>query len=274
MQPSRAAHFVQTTEGELLMSATAPTPGTDLDLVHEDGIEKVRGSLAEIQSASAAFDVAKRADAAATYYGRAKETRSLADTAVEIRAWAERRAGELLAAEGIDYAFVADRARELEAGSQTLRRWLRFAKAKESHFTQVITEIKGGDGEMTVTAIDRRLQMKGIRRVERGIYLNYLGAYVLRWRSQGVTRQATIGSGDIRDARHQLNVRKGLVPAGPTTTTHAALNHVYSSIRMQLDRLEQLRGEATGPLHELMGEAQDGLYRAEDAVSQALRLAR
>lgn len=258
------------------------SPSTDLVALTPSelgSIGSVRDAIDRIDDLAVARDYANRATAAASYFQMARETKHLADRATEVRIWAERRAGELLIEQGQDPDGLTAISRELGTSTQTVRRWVRLAKAEERRVETTISEIRRTDGEITVTGVSRRLLTKQLKRVERGIYVNYLGNHVLRWRDRGVTRQIALEGQDLTQARRHLLVQRGQLPEkekatrglGQQQSSYAVIADSYNEIRQVLQRLDGVRASLDPGVRRLVDKAHVSLYEAEDLLGKALR---
>jgi hypothetical protein len=239
-----------------------------------ESITEARAALERLHDVEEVHDLSKRAAAAAGYYQRAKETRQLANRATEVRIWAERRAGWLLIEEGVDYKARGDVARRLGTNGQTVWRWLSFAKALESAVEAVIAEAYAKDMDLNVNGVMRRLQTRDLERVERGIYVNYLGRYVLRWRRDGISRQQIVGN-DLKEARHQLLVVTGkakpLRSESLRRTPKDDIDNAYSGVRSALQLIDRAHAFVEPEVRADLEAAAHALYKAEDALGRALR---
>lgn len=235
-------------------------------------IAKARAALEQIHDLATARDFSNKAAAAATYFKRAKETRHLADSAAEVQVWAERRAGWIIIDQGAEDEHT-DVARNLGTNAQTVRRWLAFAKAEEALIDGVISELHQNDESVTATGVARRLQTKSLERVERGIYLNYLGRYVLRWRERGSSRQQLSGT-DLRQAREHLLIVTGA--AGPARKPaergpKAEIKDAYDGVRVILQTLDHAYPKVAPDVRAMLERACGALYKAEDDLGRAMR---
>lgn len=253
---------------------------TELSLVENDlalgSVSRAREALDQIRDITELKDFSDRAAAAEAYFRRAKDTRHLAIIALEVRLWAERRAGWVFIDDfGEEPDDFGDRAKAIGTSGNTLRRWCRFGRADEKHFASTIREATE-KGELTVTGVDRRLSTKNLQRVERGIYVNYLGQYVIRWRDHGVSRQMACQTRDLSQARAELLAATGLVkPQVPKEKKRRPLDDVidvYGSLRRLLQVLDQASPQLSRAVRTEVDKAYAGLHEAEDALGRALRV--
>lgn len=252
---------------------------TDLVIVESPNevasVERAREMLDQIDDISQIKDFADRMTAAEAYFKRAKETRDLAVAALEVRLWAERRAGWVLReTHGDDSADFVDVAREIGTSTQALRRWVRFSKADEKLFAATIEEAVER-GELTITGVYRRLATKNLRRVERGIYLNYLDQYVIRWRDKGVSRQMTCETADLTKARAELlhvTEKREAETRVRQRSPREDVFEVYATLRRLLQILDEAVPQLKRPLRVEVERAYGGLHEAEDALGRALRV--
>lgn len=234
-------------------------------------VEAARMALQEIQILEEAQDFSHKASAAAKYFHHAKETRDLSRQMVEVQIWAERRAGELLDRERLENG-RSEYIKELGSVGKTIRRWICFASVDEKALRSVINQSE----ELTATGVERRLNIKSVKRVERGIYLSATGQFIIRWRQQGISRSRLAGL-DLASARRQLLVATGKVKPDPEPgpreyTAVEMLTDSYRSIRHALGLLDRLPTGLSADTKALVSAAFADLYRAEDSISAALRI--
>lgn len=121
-------------------------------------VESVRERLAEVASVEAVKDVADKYESYRLYFKKAGDSLELQNQAAEIRLWAIRRAGELLASmpkhNGDPLSHEVTGARTLsEIGIERMQssRWQRIASLQEEVFQKYIEQCKEDGKELTAS---------------------------------------------------------------------------------------------------------------------------
>jgi hypothetical protein len=237
---------------------------TDVEL-RETGLEisHIRGALADIETVEEAAEQTDRAKAIETY-AHAKKSREMVNQAVELRIWAERRAGEVAISEGLSFSQLRV---QYGVGVHDASRWIHLAFVSSEFLENVIRDTRESGRDLTLNRVLAAVINASKSRIAPGIWALADGRYQFVWK-EGKTRRTKIHSAKSDEHAIELLAKFSRTIAPPTPGA-PDLATVYGQIRIALSRCDRAMSIVAPKARHHVTNAITSLHAAEDAIQLA-----